>query len=226
MSPRWFDGTDHLALDTGGGPIARLWATALAGLVDTDYVQATGHSVKITLPRTRDQARGRVRVEDSTVEQRDRAQPGADVLPGLLGRAGAALRREGARRDPRRPHQDLGAVQGAGRGRERRLHRGGARRAVPPHGDQGRQDRELPPVPADAVERQRARHLRHPRPVRGRGAEHADLRGEPAGELQGHRHHARGPQLRPVPAVRRAHVARHRKMLTKLHTPHAFNAEY
>ena len=25
-------------------------------------------------------------------------------------------------------------------------------------------------------------------------------------ELQGHRHHARGPQLRPVPAVRRAHV--------------------
>ncbi len=33
MSPRWFDGTDHLALDTGGGPIARLWSTALSGLV-------------------------------------------------------------------------------------------------------------------------------------------------------------------------------------------------
>ena len=32
MSPRWFDKNsgDHLALDTGGGPIARLWATALA----------------------------------------------------------------------------------------------------------------------------------------------------------------------------------------------------
>jgi hydrogenase large subunit len=52
MAPRWFDGTDHLALDTGGGPIARLWSTALSGLVHTDYVQATGHSVKITLPRT------------------------------------------------------------------------------------------------------------------------------------------------------------------------------
>jgi hydrogenase large subunit len=52
MSPRWFDGTDHLALDTGGGPIARLWATALAGLVDTPYVKATGHSVLINLPRT------------------------------------------------------------------------------------------------------------------------------------------------------------------------------
>ena len=52
MSPRWFDGTNHLALDTGGGPIARLWSTALSGLVSTDYVKATGHSVTITLPRT------------------------------------------------------------------------------------------------------------------------------------------------------------------------------
>jgi hydrogenase large subunit len=52
MSPRWFDGTDHLALDTGGGPIARLWTTALAGLVEHDYVRATGHSVVINLPRT------------------------------------------------------------------------------------------------------------------------------------------------------------------------------
>jgi hydrogenase large subunit len=52
MSPRWFDGKDHLALDTGGGPIARLWVTALAGLVDTPYVKSTGHSVTINLPRT------------------------------------------------------------------------------------------------------------------------------------------------------------------------------
>ncbi|OLT16432.1 hydrogenase [Pseudonocardia sp. CNS-139] len=52
MSPRWFDGTDHLALDTGGGPLARLWATALAGLVDIGFVKATGQSVQINLPRT------------------------------------------------------------------------------------------------------------------------------------------------------------------------------
>ncbi|MBX3226616.1 MAG: nickel-dependent hydrogenase large subunit [Labilithrix sp.] len=52
MSPRWFDGKDHLALDTGGGPLARLWATALAGLVDFPYLKATGHSVRIELPRT------------------------------------------------------------------------------------------------------------------------------------------------------------------------------
>ncbi|WP_254549953.1 nickel-dependent hydrogenase large subunit [Catellatospora tritici] len=52
MSPRWFDGADHLALDTGGGPIARLWSTALSGLVDIGYVKATGHSVIINLPKT------------------------------------------------------------------------------------------------------------------------------------------------------------------------------
>src|SRR5215468_4369952 len=54
MSPRWLDKrtNDHLALDTGGGPIARLWATALAGLVDIGYVKATGTSVKINLPKT------------------------------------------------------------------------------------------------------------------------------------------------------------------------------
>jgi hydrogenase large subunit len=58
MSPRWYhegeqgDGSKYLALDTGGGPIARLWATALANKVDIGYIKATGHSVKIYLPQT------------------------------------------------------------------------------------------------------------------------------------------------------------------------------
>jgi hydrogenase large subunit len=52
MSPRWFDGKEHLALDSGGGPLARFWATALAGRVDIGYVKATGTSVEIRLPRT------------------------------------------------------------------------------------------------------------------------------------------------------------------------------
>ncbi|MFE0877989.1 nickel-dependent hydrogenase large subunit [Streptomyces smyrnaeus] len=80
MSPRWFDkGTgDHLALDTGGGPLARLWSTALNGLVETDYVKATGHSVQITLPKSS-------RLPEMTLEwqipkwsntlERDRARP-------------------------------------------------------------------------------------------------------------------------------------------------------
>jgi hydrogenase large subunit len=52
MSPRWFDGKDHLALDTGGGPLARLWTIALAGLVDIDTIKATGKSIVMNFPRT------------------------------------------------------------------------------------------------------------------------------------------------------------------------------
>lgn len=55
MCPRWLDKSsgDHLALDTGGGAFARLFSTALAGLVDIGgYVKATGDSVKIHLPKT------------------------------------------------------------------------------------------------------------------------------------------------------------------------------
>jgi hydrogenase large subunit len=54
MSPRWFDKNtqQHLALDTGGGPLARLWCTALSGVVNHNYVRATGGSVKIVLPKT------------------------------------------------------------------------------------------------------------------------------------------------------------------------------
>jgi hydrogenase large subunit len=54
MSPRWFDKRSgkHLALDTGGGPLARLWTTALAGRVNIGCVRATGKSVLIRLPKT------------------------------------------------------------------------------------------------------------------------------------------------------------------------------
>jgi hydrogenase large subunit len=54
MSPRWYhkESGEHLALDTGGGPLARLWVTALAKKVDFGYVQSTGNSVKINLPKT------------------------------------------------------------------------------------------------------------------------------------------------------------------------------
>ncbi|TDB94726.1 nickel-dependent hydrogenase large subunit [Actinomadura sp. 7K534] len=53
MSPRWLHPQtgEHLALDTGGGPFARLYTTALAGLVDTPYVKSTGSSVQINLPK-------------------------------------------------------------------------------------------------------------------------------------------------------------------------------
>ena len=212
MSPRWFDGENHLAADTGGGPIARLWATAQGGLVDFGYVKSTGNSVLINLPRT-------VTKPEVTFEwkipydssgaplsnaiERDRARTyfqayAAAAALHFMEKALAELRAG--------QHQDVGAVQRARRGQQLRLHRGRPRRALAPHGDSQRQDRQLPPVPANAVERERPRQLRHAGSVRGRGAEHPDLRGEPAGSVQGHRHHARSAQLRSVPALWRAHV--------------------
>jgi hydrogenase large subunit len=54
MSPRWLDRRTgaHLALDTGGGPLARLWTTALAKRVSIGYIEATGAGVTIFLPKT------------------------------------------------------------------------------------------------------------------------------------------------------------------------------
>ena len=173
MSPRWFDGTDHLALDTGGGPIARLWSTALSGLVNTDFLKATGHSVEIHLPKTALKPEVDLRVEDPAVVQHHRARPARTYFQAYA--AAAALDFiEKALDDVRAGQdQDVGAVRGTRRGHRLRLHRGRARRALAPHGDPGRQDRQLPPVPADAVERQPPRRLRHAWPVRGRRDEHA-----------------------------------------------------
>lgn len=80
MSPRWYDKRtgDHLALDTGGGPLARLWATALAGKVDTGYVKSTGNSVQINLPKTgampETQFKWKVPEQGSNTIERDRAR--------------------------------------------------------------------------------------------------------------------------------------------------------
>ena len=54
MSPRWVNpqSGETLAMETGGGPLARLWSTALSNLVNTPYVKATGSSVRITLPKS------------------------------------------------------------------------------------------------------------------------------------------------------------------------------
>ncbi len=157
MSPRWFDGTDHLAADTGGGPIARLWATALGGLVDMRLREVDRSQRRDQPAEDDEQARGHLRVED----RRSGATRSSATAPARTSRPTRPPARctSASRRWPRfgpAEHEDVGVVHRAGRGVQLRVHRGRARRAEPPHGHQGRQDRELPPVPADAVERQRA----------------------------------------------------------------------
>ena len=221
MSPRWYDERtkDYLALDTGGGPIARFWATALAGMVDIGYIKATGHSVKIYLPKTTSlpevEFEWKIPKWSNAIE-RDRART---YFQAYCGRGRPSLLRAGPERAARRPHQDLDRVQGARRGHRLRLPRGRPRRPLAPRGDPQRQDRQLSSLSADAVERQPPRHLRHARPLRRRRAEHADLRGERARQVQGHRHHAGRAQLRSLLAVRRSHVPRQRQGLEARHSP-------
>ena len=213
MCPRWLDQRtgDHLALDTGGGPIARLWATALAGLVNIGYVQATGQSVKIYLPKTALKPEMELEWKIpkwSNALERDRARTyfqaySAAAALYFVEKALAELQAGRTRTftEFKVPDEAIGCG----------FHE--AVRGVLSHHlvIRERQDRQLSPLPADALERDPARPLRHARALRGRGPGHADLRGERAGQVQGHRHHARGAQLRSLPAVRRPHVPRQRQ---------------
>ena len=206
MSPRWFDGKDHLALDTGGGPLARFWATALAGLVDIGYVKATGTSVKMYLPKTatKPEAEFEWKIPKwSNAIERDRARTYFQVYAAaaayhFVEKALAELHAGRTKTWNEFTVPDEAISCG--------FHE--AVRGVLSHHVVIRNGKiaNYHPVSSDAVERQRAGRLRDAGPLRGRGAEHADLRGERAGQLQGHRHHARGTELRSLPPVRRAHV--------------------
>ena len=208
MSPRWYDKRtgDYLALDTGGGPIARFWATALAGIVDIGYIKATGHSVKIYLPKTMSlpevEFEWKIPKWSNAIE-RDRARTyfQAYAAAAALYFAEQALAELHAGRtrtwnDFKVPEEAIGCG----------FHE--AVRGVLSHHVVIRewQDRQLSSLSANSLECQSARYLRHSRALRRCGAEHAHLRGERSGEIQGHRHHARGAQLRSLPALRCAHV--------------------
>ena len=207
-SPRMYDKRNDtfVANDTGGGPFARQWVTAKAGLVDIGYLKATGHSLQMVLPKTGFMPEMELEwkiPEKSNAIERQRARTYHQAYSALVGLHNLEM---ALKRGPRRAHEVVERLQRSRRGGQRRLPRGGARRAVAPHGHPRRQDRQLPALPADAVERQPARLPRDAGPLRGRGDEHADLRGERPRQLQGDRHHAGGALVRPVPAVRGAHV--------------------
>ncbi|HKP58333.1 MAG TPA: nickel-dependent hydrogenase large subunit [Polyangiales bacterium] len=79
VSPRYYDKrtNEYLALDTGGGPLARLWITALAKRVNLPYVRALGDSVEILLPKSasfpEQTYRWRIPASNNTIE-RNRAR--------------------------------------------------------------------------------------------------------------------------------------------------------
>jgi hydrogenase large subunit len=152
MSPRWFDKRtgQHLALDTGGGPFARLYVTALAGLV---AVREVDRLVGADLAAQERKAPGDdAGMADPAVVQRDRAQPGAGVLHRLRRRDVAVV--PGARHghDPRGRHQGVPGLRGPRRSDRLRIPRSRARGALTPSGDQGQEDRQLPSLSPHAVE--------------------------------------------------------------------------
>ena len=209
MSPRWFDGTDHLALDTGGGPIARLWSTALSGLVDIGYVKATGPQRGDPPAEDGAQARGHA----SSGRSRSGRTPSSATGPAPTSRR--TRRRPRSTSSRRRwPRCAPGSTktwepfevpdEGIGCGFTEAV-RGVLSHHMVIKGGKIANYHPYPPTPWNANPRD---VYGTPGPVRGRGDEHADLRGERPRQLQGHRHHAHGAQLRPVPAVRRAHVPR------------------
>ena len=211
LVPRGRARRQHLALDTGGGPLARLWSTALSGLVDIGYVKATGQQRPDQLPADGAPAREVVRVAD----------PDQGATPSsAIGRAPTsrrtprAARCTSSRRRSRRSARGTPRRGASSRSPTRRIGCGftEAVRGVLSHhmvirGGKIANYHPYPPTPWNANPRDK---FGTPGPVRGRRPGPADLRGERPGELQGHRHHAHGPQLRPVPAVRRPHVPRRR----------------
>lgn len=215
MSPRWFDGTDHLALDTGGGPLARLWSTALAGLVDIGYVESTGSSVKINLPPKTALKPPPVTLEwkipehGSNTLERNRARTyfQAYAAACALHFAEKALVEIRAGRTQtwetfEVPDESIGcgfteAVRGGVLSHHLVIRDGKIANYHP-----------YPPTPWNASP---PRDSYGTPGLRGRGAGPAHLRGERPRTLQGHRHHAHRAQFRSLPAVRCAHVSGRRE---------------
>src|SRR6478736_39053 len=90
VSPRMYDKRNdtYVACDTGGGPFARQWVTATAGLVDIGYLKATGTSLQMVLPRTAGmpemELEWKVPAKSNAIE-RDRARTYHQAYSALVG---------------------------------------------------------------------------------------------------------------------------------------------
>jgi len=144
VSPRIYDKrTDrHVACDTGGGPFARQWVTAKAGLVNMPYLKATGESIQMLLPKSANMPEMELEWKVppwSNAVERDRARSYHQAYGALVA---LPLPGEGAGRGAGGPHPQLGAVHGPEE-RSRWLPRGraGGVTCVPDHHVSGRSPR-------------------------------------------------------------------------------------
>ena len=121
VSPRIYDKrTDtHVCCDTGGGPFARQWCTAKAGLVDFGYAEGDRALDPDGAAALAEPARDGARVARSGEVQRDRARPRTDLPPGVLGAGRPALPRARAEGGSCGTDQELEQVQGSGQRRQR-----------------------------------------------------------------------------------------------------------
>ena len=173
-------------LDTGGGPLAllKLWVHGIGESRELrrGNRRLTRQQREDLAAEVRDAAGDGIRVEDSEVEQHSGAGPRTDVLPGVRrgGRGSnspsASLREVLAgRTDTRSTFKVPEEAIGCG------FHEA-VRGAVTSRCHPQRQDRELSPVPADPVERQSARFVRHAdTSYEDGGDEHPAVRGERQG---------------------------------------------
>ena len=87
----------YVCCDTGGGPFARQWVTAKAGLRRPRLPQGDGREHPDDAAEDGEHARDGARVEGPAVVERDRARPGPLLPPGVLGARRPLQPREGAR---------------------------------------------------------------------------------------------------------------------------------
>ena len=199
VSPRIYDErTDtYVCCDTGGGPFARQWVTAKAGLVDFGYAKATGDSIQMVLPKTASMPEMELEwkvPEKSNAIERDRARTYHQAYSALIAlhcleRAFEEVRagRTKSWREFKVPEEAVSVgFHEAARGvlSHHMVIREGKIANYQPY----------PPTPWNASPRD---VYGTPGPLRGRGAEHPDLRGERPGELQGRGHHAGGASFDP-----------------------------
>ena len=211
MSPRWYDGKDHLALDTGGGPLARLWSTALSGLVDIGYVKATGHSVLIELPKTALKPpmtlEWKIPQWSNTLE-RNRARSYFQAYAAACALHFAEKALEEIRAGRTKTWEEFEVPEEAISCGFTEAVRGVLSHHMVIRDGKIANYHPYPPTPWNASPRD---SYGTPGTLRGRGAGPAAVRGEPRRRVQGHRRDAHSAELRPLPALRGAHVPRQRE---------------